>query len=252
MFNQPFKSRAAELPRLYQIYIFFIELSIILYNFIFQIGIYADNFFNLYFLQLLPVLFCPQFSSASASRHSIGVFSSRGPSGSMRPGSTPRRCPFRPSCRAAFGGPRPLSRPGVRRRCGPPGRAFLLSGLKIGRLRNVLHTNSFCWNHRGRRVRFSPGSGVEPRPAVRCGFHRSRGAVEPRPPVWPAPVVRCVGIWGAGLLYRFAFARNVRERRQRFAFWVRGVVFAPSRPPVGPLPPKGKRSLPGFAGQLAS
>lgn len=63
----------------------------------------------------------------------------------MRPGSTPRRFTFRPSCRAAFGGPRQLSRPGFRRRCGPPGRAFQLSGLKIGRLRNVLHTNSFCW-----------------------------------------------------------------------------------------------------------
>ena len=155
----------------------------------------------------------------------------------MRPGSTPRLFTFRPSCRAAFGGPRPLSRPGIRRRCGPPGRAFLLSGLKIGRLRNVLHTNSFCWNHRGPHVRFYAGAGVEPRPAVRCGFHRWRGAVKPRPPVWPAPVVRCVGIWGAGLRYRFAFARGASERRQRFAFWVRGVVFAPSRPPAGPLTP---------------
>lgn len=129
----------------------------------------------------------------------IGIFSSRGPSGSMRPGSTPRRCPLRQSCRAAFGGPRPLSRPGVRRRCGPPGRAFLLSGLKIGRLRNVLHTNYFFRNPRGRRVRFYAVSGVEPRPAVRCRLNSWRGAVEPRPPVWPAPVVRCVGIWGAGL-----------------------------------------------------
>ena len=179
----------------------------------------ADNFFNLYFLRLLPALTCPQFASADVSRLFIGIFSSRGPSGSMRPGSTPRRFTFRPSCRAAFGVPRPLSRPGFRRRCGPPGRAFLLSGLKIGRLRNVLHINSFCWDHRGRRVRFCAGAGVEPRPAVRCGFHRSRGAVEPRPPVWPAPVVRCVGIWGAGLRYRFAFARGASERRQRFAFF---------------------------------
>jgi hypothetical protein len=54
---------------------------------------------------------------------------------------------------------------------------------------------------------------VEPRPAVRCGLNRWRGAVEPRPPVWPAPVVRCVGIWGAGLRYRFAFARAMSERR---------------------------------------
>lgn len=181
-------------------------------------------------------LCCPQLYAASASRHSIGIFSSRGPSVSMRPGSTPRRFTFRPSCRAAFGGPRPLSRPGVRRRCGPPGRAFLLSGLKIGRLRTC-YTQIFFLDYRGRRVRFYAGAGVEPRPAVRCGFHRSRGAVEPLPPVWPAPVVRCVGIWGAGLRYRFAFARGVSERRQRFAFWVRGVVFAPSRPPAGPLPP---------------
>lgn len=77
----------------------------------------------------------------------------------------------------------------------------------------------FFLNHRGRRVRFYAGAVVEPRPAVRCGFHRSRGAVEPRPPVWPAPVLRCVGIWGAGLRYRFAFARCVSERRQRFAFF---------------------------------
>lgn len=53
-------------------------------------------------------------------------------------------------------------------------------------------------------------SQVEPRPAVRCGLNRWRGAVKPRPPVWPAPVVRCVGIWGAGLRYRFAFARAIR------------------------------------------
>lgn len=183
------------------------------------------------------MLCCPQFSSASASRRSIGVFSSRGPSGSMRPGSTPRRFPFRPSFRAAFGGPRPLSRQGVRRRCGTPGRAFQLSGLKIGRLRTCYTQILFFQNHRGRRVRVYAVSGVEPRPAVRCGLNRWRGAFRPRPPVWPAPVVRCVGIWGAGLWYRFAFARNVRERRQRFAFWVRGVVFAPSRPPAGPLPP---------------
>ena len=77
----------------------------------------------------------------------------------------------------------------------------------------------FFLNHRGRRVRFYAGAGVEPRPAVRCGLDRWRGAVEPRPPVWPAPFVRCVGIWGAGLLYRFAFARGVSERRQRFAFF---------------------------------
>lgn len=109
--------------------------------------------------------------------------------------------------------------PGYSRPCGPPCRAFQLSGLKIGRLRNVLHTNSFCWNHRGRRVRFYAGSGVGPRPAVRCGFHRWRGVARPRPPVWPAPVVRCVGIWGADLRYRFAFARGVSERRQRFAFF---------------------------------
>lgn len=157
--------------------------------------------------------------AASASRLFIGIFSSRGPSGSMRPGSTPRLFTFRPSFRAAFGGHRPLSRPGVRRRCGPPGRARRLSGLKIGRLRNVLHTNSFCWNHRGRRVRFYAYAEVEPRPAVRCGFHRSRGAIKPHTPVWPAPVFRCVGIWGAGLRYRFAFARGVSERRQRFVFF---------------------------------
>ena len=156
-------------------------MSIILYNFTFHIGIYRG-------------LCCPHFPAASASLHSIGLFSSRGPSGSMRPGSTPRLFPFRPSCRAAFGGPRPMSRPGVRRRCGPPGRAFLLSGLKIGRLRDVLHTNFFL-NHRGRRVRFYAFAGVEPRPAVRCVLNRWRGAVEPRPPVWPAPVLRCVGIW---------------------------------------------------------
>jgi hypothetical protein len=77
----------------------------------------------------------------------------------------------------------------------------------------------FFWNHRGRRVRFYAVAGVEPRPAVRCGLNRWRGAVEPRPPVWPAPVVRCVGIWGAGLRYRFAFARAASERRQRFAFF---------------------------------
>lgn len=170
-------------------------------------------------ITLFVVLCCPQFARASASRHSIGIFSSRGPSGSMRPGSTPRRFTFRPSCRAAFGGPRPMSRPDIWRRCGPPGRAFQLSGLKIGRLRNVLHTNYFFRAHRGRRVLFSTGSGVEPRPAVRCGLNRWRGAVKPRPPVWPAPVVRCVGIWGAGLRYRFAFARGVSERRQRFAFF---------------------------------
>lgn len=64
---------------------------------------------------------------------------------------------------------------------------------------HVLHTNSFFRNHRGRRVRFLTGSGVEPRPAVRCGLIRSLGAVKPRPPVWPAPVVSSVGIWGAGL-----------------------------------------------------
>lgn len=159
-------------------------------------------------ITLFVVLRCPHLAAASASRLFIGIFSSRGPSGSMRPGSTPRRLPFRPSCRAAFGGPRPLSRPGFRRRCGTPGRARLLSGLKIGRLRNVLHTNSFCWNHRGPRVRFFDVFGVEPRPAVRCGLNRWRGAVKPRPPVWPAPVLRCVGIWGAGLRYRFAFARG--------------------------------------------
>lgn len=96
----------------------------------------------------------------------------------------------------------------------------------------------FLLDHRGRRVRFYAVVAFEPRPAVRCGFHRWRGAVEPRPPVWPAPVLRCVGIWGAGLWDRFAFARSVSERRQRFAFWVRGVVFAPSRPPAGPLTPK--------------
>lgn len=86
-------------------------------------------------LEYIAVYVVRNFPAASASRLFIGVFSSRGPSGSMRPGSTPRRFTFRQSCRAAFGGPRPLSRPGVRRRCGPPGRAFLLSGLKIGRLR---------------------------------------------------------------------------------------------------------------------
>lgn len=140
-------------------------------------------------ITLFVVLCCPKFARASASRHSIGIFSSRGPSGSMRPGSTPRRFTFRPSCRAAFGGPRPMSRPDIWRRCGPPGRAFLLSGLKIGRLRNVLHTNSFfSRNHRGRRVRFYAGAGIEPRPAVRCGLNRWRGAARPRPPVWPAPV----------------------------------------------------------------
>ena len=52
---------------------------------------------------------------------------------------------------------------------------------------------------RGRSVRFYAVAGVEPRPAVRCGLNRWRGAVEPRPPVWPAPVFGCVGIWGAGL-----------------------------------------------------
>ena len=67
--------------------------------------------------------------------------------------------------------------------------------------------------HRGRRVRFYAGAGFEPRPAVRCVLNRWRGAVEPRPPVWPAPVFRCVGIWGAGLRYRFAFARAMSERR---------------------------------------
>lgn len=77
----------------------------------------------------------------------------------------------------------------------------------------------FLLDNRGRRVRFSPGSGVEPRPAVRCGLNRWRGAVKPRPPVWPAPVVRCVGNLGAGLFYRFAFARGASERRQRFAFF---------------------------------
>lgn len=92
-------------------------------------------------------------------------------------------------------------------------------GLENKPASHVLHTNSFFLNHRGPRVRFYVGAGVEPRPAVRCGFHRSRGAVKPRPPVWPAPVLRCVGIWGAGLRYRFAFARGVSERRQRFAFF---------------------------------
>lgn len=94
-------------------------------------------------LEYIAVYVVRNLFAASASRLFIGIFSSRGPSGSMRPGSTPRRCPFRPSCRAAFGGPRPLSRPGVRRRCGPPGSALLLSGLKISRLRNVLHTIFF-------------------------------------------------------------------------------------------------------------
>lgn len=83
----------------------------------------------------------------------------------------------------------------------------------------VTHKFFFFRNHRGRRVRFYAGAGVEPLPAVRCGLNRWRGAVKPRPPVWPAPFVRCVGIWGAGLRYRFAFARGVSERRQRFAFF---------------------------------
>ena len=168
------------------------------------------EYIAVYVVRILPL--------ASASLRSIGVFSSRGPSGSMLPVSTPRRFPFRPSCRAAFGGPLSISRPGVRRRCGPPGRARLLSGLKISRLRNVLHTNFFL-NHRVRRVHFYAVAGVEPHPAVRCGLNRWRGAVEPRPPVWPAPVFRCVGICGAGLRYRFAFARAMSERRQRFAFF---------------------------------
>ena len=92
-------------------------------------------------------------------------------------------------------------------------------GLENKPASHVLHTNSFFLNHRGRRVRFYAGAGVEPRPAVRCEFHRWRGVARPRPPVWPAPVLRCVGIWGAGLWYRFAFARGVSERRQRFAFF---------------------------------
>ena len=148
----------------------------------------------------------------AASRLFIGIFSSRGHSRSMRPGSTPRLFPFRPSCRAAFGGPLSTSRLGVRRRCGPPGRAFLFSGLKISRLRNVLHTSFFLESSRAARPLLAL-IGVEPRPAVRCGWNRSRGAVKPRPPVWPAPVFRCVGIWGAGLRYRFAFARAISERR---------------------------------------
>ena len=100
-----------------------------------------------------------------------------------------------------FGGvvARPVARPVV--------------GLENRPASHVLHTNYFFRNHRGRRVRFYAGAGVEPRPAVRCGLNRWRGAVEPRPPVWPAPVVRCVGIWGAGLRYRFAFARAMSERR---------------------------------------
>ena len=105
-------------------------------------------------------------------------------------------------CRAqVFGGvvARPVARPVV--------------GLENRPASHVLHTNYFFRNHRGRRVRFYAGAGVEPRPAVRCGLNRWRGAVEPRPPVWPAPVLRCVGIWGAGLRYRFAFARVVSERR---------------------------------------
>lgn len=95
---------------------------------------------------------------------------------------------------------------------------------------HVLHTNYFFQAHRGRRVLFSTGSGVEPRPAVRCGLDRWRGAVKPRPPVWPAPVVRCVGIWGAGLWYRFAFARAVSERRQRFAFFGAVRIWCPPAP----------------------
>lgn len=94
----------------------------------------------------------------------------------MRPGSTPRRCPFRPSCRAAFGGPRPLSRPGVWRRCGPPGRAPFV-GLENKPAPHVLHTNYFFQNHRGQRVRIYAVSGVEPRPPVRCGLNRWRGGL---------------------------------------------------------------------------
>lgn len=50
--------------------------------------------------------------------------------------------------------------------------------------------------------------GVEPRPAVRCGSNRSRGAVEPRPPVWAAPVV-CRVVFGTGAALEIArhFAR---------------------------------------------
>ena len=134
--------------------------------------------------------------------------------------------------------------PGYSRPCGPPCRAFQLSGLKIGRLRNVLHTNSFFRNHRGRRVRFYAGAGVEPRPAVRCGLDRWRGAVEPRPPVWPAPVLRCAGIWGAGLRYRFAFARAVSERRQRFAFFGAVRIYCP------PAPQKLQKNLGGRSSKI--
>lgn len=144
------------------------------------------------------MLRCPQFASAAASRLFIGVFSSRVHSGSMRPGSWQQRPPFvRSSSRARA---RPVHcRARIFAAMWPARSRVPVVGLENRPAPHVLHTNSFFLNNRGWRVRFLTGSGVEPRPAVRCGFHRWRGAVKPRPPVWPAPVVRCVGNWGAGL-----------------------------------------------------
>lgn len=157
----------------------------------------------------------------------------------MRPGSTPRRYTFRPSCRAAFGGPCPLSRPGIRRRCGPPGRAFLFSGLKIGRLRNVLHTSYFL-DHRGRRVRFYPVAVAEPRPAVRCVWNRSRGAVKPRPPVWPAPVGSSVGIWGAVLRIASPSLATYANGGNASRFGCGALCLPPVGPQSAPYPQKVK------------
>lgn len=52
-------------------------------------------------LEYIAVYVVRNLAAASASRLFIGIFSSRGPSGSMRPGSWPQRPPFgRSSSRA--------------------------------------------------------------------------------------------------------------------------------------------------------
>lgn len=144
---------------------------------------------------MFVVLRCPQFSSASASRLFIGIFSSRGPSGSMRPGSWPQRPPFaRSSSRARA---RPVHcRAMAFAAMWPAWSRGPVVGLENRPASQVLHTNSFFWNHRGRRVRFSPGSGVEPRPAVRCGVVSFAG--------WRSNLARRCGprllfvVWGIG------------------------------------------------------
>lgn len=199
-------------------------------------------------------LLCPKLCRASITCHSIGVFSSRVPSGSMRPRSTPRRFPFCPSCRAAYGGPRPRSRPVLRRRCGPPGRAFLLSGLKIGRLR-TFYTQIIILNIRGFSS-FEPAHVVSGLPRYRPGLCTVVG-----PAVWcPARLTRARpfffdNVLRPRLLWRPSgrkvrkekgckHSSQVRERqnasrRSRFGNWC-GIKWPPS--PPAPYPQSGRKT----------